>query len=124
MLLLALALAGCASLEPTYEVPLVETPIAFKQGTGAWVPAAPADTLERGPWWELFDDPVLSTLAANVEVSNQNVAAAVANYAQSRALTREARASLFPSVGLDVNRNVSGGESRATTRSYQVSMGA
>lgn len=123
VLAVALLLAGCASLEPQYEIPAVETPVAFKEGRGAWVPAAPADTLERGPWWELFDDPVLSALAAQVEVSNQNVAAAVAAYAQSRAITREQRASLFPQVGLDVNRNLSGGESRPTTRSYQVSMG-
>lgn len=124
VLALALALAGCGSLEPKYEVPVVDTPVAFKEGRGAWVPAAPADTLERGPWWELFDDPVLGTLAAQVEVSNQNVAAAVAAYAQSRALTREQRASLFPQVGLDLNRNVSGGESRPTSRSHQVSIGA
>lgn len=123
-LLLALALAGCASLEPTYEVPPVDTPIAFKEGRGAWVPAAPADTLERGPWWELFGDPVLDTLAASLAVSNNNVAAAVANYTQARAITREVRASLFPSVGLDAGRTVSGGESRPTTRSYQVGMGA
>lgn len=120
---LALALAGCASLEPRYEVPAVDTPIAFKQGAGAWVPAAPADALERGPWWALFDDPVLDALAAQVEVSNNNVAAAVAAYAQARAITREQRASLFPQVGLDANRNVSGGESRPTSRSYQVNMG-
>ncbi|WP_299763723.1 efflux transporter outer membrane subunit [Ramlibacter sp.] len=123
LLVLALLLAGCASLQPRYEVPVVETPVAFKQGRGAWVPAAPADTLERGPWWQLFDDPVLSALAAQVEVSNQNVASAIAAYAQSRAITRELRASLFPQVGLDAGRNVSGGESRATSRSYQVSMG-
>jgi NodT family efflux transporter outer membrane factor (OMF) lipoprotein len=29
-----------------------------------WVPAAPADALERGPWWTLFNDPVLNDLAA------------------------------------------------------------
>ena len=50
----------------------------------------PADTLERGPWWELFDDPVLNDLASQVEVSNQNVAAAVAAYAQARALVARA----------------------------------
>ena len=48
-----------------------------------WVPAAPADALERGPWWLLFDDPVLNELAARIEVSNQNVAAATAAYAQA-----------------------------------------
>lgn len=122
-LVLALVLAGCGTLEPKYEVPAVDTPVAFRNGRGAWVPAAPADTLQRGPWWELFDDPALSDLARQVEAANNNIAAAVANYNQARALTREQRATLFPQVGLDANRNVSGGESRPTTRSYQVGIG-
>ena len=125
VLALALVLAGCANLAPKYEVPAVDTPVAFKQGKGAWVAAAPADTLERGPWWELFDDPVLSRLAAQVEVSNQNVAAAVAAYRQARAITREQRASLFPQVGLDSRRSVSGGGGDTPTRrSYSIDIGA
>ena len=120
----ALVLAGCASLEPKYEVPAVDTPVAFKEGQGAWVAAAPADALERGPWWELFDDPVLNGLAAQVEVSNQNVAAALAAYDQARAVTREQRAALFPQVSLDAGANRTGGPDRPTTRSYRVSMGA
>ena len=77
--------------------PTVETPVAFKEGRGEWVTAVPADTLERGPWWELFGDPVLNELAARVEVSNQNVAAAVAAYAQARALVaRAARLAVSP----------------------------
>ena len=122
-LALAMTLAGCANLAPTYEVPAVQTPVAFKEGQGAWVPAAPADTLERGPWWELFDDPVLSRLAAQVEVSNNNVAAAVAAYRQARALTREQRASLFPAVDLDARNSRSGGGDTATRGSYQVDIG-
>src|SRR5690606_7224453 len=97
----SLVLAGCVNLAPKYEAPAVETPAVFKEGRGAWVPAAPADTLERGPWWEMFDDPVLGSLAAQVEVNNQNVVAQVAAYRQARALTREQRASLFPRVDLD-----------------------
>ncbi|HVE51851.1 MAG TPA: efflux transporter outer membrane subunit [Ramlibacter sp.] len=121
---LALVLAGCANLAPPYEVPAVDTPVAFKEGRGAWVAAAPADTLDRGPWWDLFDDPVLSTLASQVEVSNNNVAAAVAAYRQARAITREQRASLFPQVGLDSRRSVSGGGgSTPTRRSYQLDIG-
>ncbi|MES3003154.1 MAG: RND transporter, partial [Pseudomonadota bacterium] len=49
----ALALAACA-VGPAYQKPTVETPAAFKEGQGEWVKAVPADTLERGPWWELF----------------------------------------------------------------------
>lgn len=120
----ALLLAGCGSLAPRYEVPAVDTPVAFKEGQGAWVPAAPADTLARGRWWELFDDPVLSGLAAQVQVSNQNVAAAVAAYAQARAITREQRASLFPQVGLDLRRNRTGGPETPERTSYQWNIGA
>ena len=116
-------LSACGSLAPKYEMPAVETPLAFKEGRGAWVPAAPADTLARGPWWELFDDPVLNGLAAQVEVTNHNVAAAVAAYSQARAFTREQRASLFPQVGLNANNNATGGPERPTTRSYRVGIG-
>ncbi|RYF38279.1 MAG: hypothetical protein EOO25_17530, partial [Comamonadaceae bacterium] len=122
---LALALSACA-VGPQYTgAPAVETPAAFQEGQGEWVRAAPADLLDRGPWWQLFNDPVLDALAGRVEVSNNNIAAAVASYAQARALTREQRASLFPSVGLDVGASRSGGRGEtAERRSYQVGIGA
>jgi NodT family efflux transporter outer membrane factor (OMF) lipoprotein len=124
ILALALAVGGCANLAPKYDAPEVDTPVAFKEGQGTWVRAAPADTLTRGPWWELFNDPVLNDLASRVEISNQNVAAAVASYTQARALTAEQRASLFPNVGLDVGANRSGGKDQPTRSSYQVNIGA
>jgi NodT family efflux transporter outer membrane factor (OMF) lipoprotein len=124
LLVAGLVLAGCTNLAPKYEVPAVETPVAFKEGKGAWVQAAPADALERGTWWELFDDPVLDGLEAQVAVSNQNVAAAVAAYEQARALTREQRASLFPRVDLTDRNNRTGGPDTPTRNSFQVSLGA
>jgi NodT family efflux transporter outer membrane factor (OMF) lipoprotein len=123
-LAVALTLTACANLAPEYKVPEVETPIAFKEGNGVWEPARPADTLERGPWWELFEDPVLNDLAARVEVNNQNVAAAVAAYAQARAITAEQRASLFPRVSLDGSSSRSGGSDVPSRGSYQVNIGA
>jgi NodT family efflux transporter outer membrane factor (OMF) lipoprotein len=108
ILVLSLMLAGCA-LGPIYTRPTVETPAAFKEGQGEWVKAVPADMLERGPWWQLFNDADLNALAAQVEVSNQNVAQAVARYAQARAIVAEQRASLFPSVNLSGNAQRSGG---------------
>ncbi|CAM3589462.1 efflux transporter outer membrane subunit [Polaromonas hydrogenivorans] len=129
--LLALLLAGCA-VGPDYQRPATPDVSAFKEAEG-WVAAAPADALERGPWWSLFGDPVLDGLAARVEVSNQNVAAAVAAYAQARAVVREQRASLFPTVTLDggANRSHSSSSSASasssggrTGNSYQLSIGA
>ncbi len=118
---LALSISGCA-VGPDYQRPATPDVSTFKEAEG-WVPAAPADALERGPWWLLFGDPWLAQLAARVEVSNQNVAQAVAAYVQARALVREQRASLFPSVTLDGGTSRSGGNSVSPGNKYQLSMG-
>lgn len=124
VLTMALLLAGCA-VGPRYAgPPAVDTPAAFKQGQGEWIRAVPADTLERGPWWQLFNDRVLNDLASRVEVSNNNIAAAVAAYNQARALVAERRASLFPSVALDSGANRSGARDGPERSSYQVNIGA
>lgn len=116
-------LTGCA-VSPVYEVPTAAAPQMFKEAAG-WQPAAPADTLERGPWWTLFGDAQLNALADSVEVSNQNVAAAIASYEQARALVREQRASLFPSVTLNGSGTRSGGGGeQQTSNSYRASLGA
>jgi NodT family efflux transporter outer membrane factor (OMF) lipoprotein len=117
--LIALAAAalvsGCA-VGPAYQRPTTPEPAAYKELQG-WVPAAPADALDRGQWWTLFKDPQLNDLAASVEVSNQNVAAAVAAYAQARALVAEQRAALFPTVSLSgsgTRSGTRGGSGKAT----------
>jgi NodT family efflux transporter outer membrane factor (OMF) lipoprotein len=104
-------LAAC-SLAPPYERPSAPEPPSYKEAPAAdstWFPAAPADELDRGPWWQLFDDPVLSGLVDQVEVSNQNVAAAVAAYAQAQALVRQQRAALFPSLAVAAGATRAGG---------------
>jgi len=110
----AVLVAGC-SVTPTYKTPDVAQPAQFKETpsdadkAGAnWSPAAPADALERGPWWTLFGDATLNQMAESLEVNNQNVAAAVAAYAQARALVSEQRAALFPTVDLDASATRNG----------------
>ena len=103
-------------MTPEYRQPAVTTPAAFKEAQG-WVPATPADALDRGTWWTLFNDPLLNELAAAVEVSNQNVAASAAAYAQARALVEQQRAALFPVVSLDGEATRSGGGGRTSTSS-------
>jgi NodT family efflux transporter outer membrane factor (OMF) lipoprotein len=122
-----LGLAGCA-VGPAYQVPSAPVPAAYREITEAgatWLPAAPADALDRGDWWSLFGDAELDRLAAQVTISNQNVAAAVANYAQAQALVREQRAALFPSLALDASARRSGGRGSASSgNSLQVALGA
>ena len=123
----AAALVSCA-VGPDYSRPDAASPSMFKEAPqveAGWLPAAPADTLDRGPWWQLFGDAELNRLAAQVEISNQNVAAAVANYAQARALVSQQRASLFPQLTLDGGARRSGGQRAvASGNDLQASLGA
>ncbi|QYF92440.1 efflux transporter outer membrane subunit [Massilia sp. PAMC28688] len=120
-LALAAALSACA-VGPVHQVPVTPSPPAFKEAAG-WVAATPADALERGPWWTLFQDPVLNELVPQVEVSNQNVAAAAAAYAQARALVAQQRAALFPSVSLGLSGERAGGRDRDAQASYRLNLG-
>jgi NodT family efflux transporter outer membrane factor (OMF) lipoprotein len=108
-----LPLAAC-SVAPVYERPaLPAMPAAFKEAGALWQPAQPADAIDRGDWWTLFQDEDLNRLAAQVQLSNQNIAAAVAAYAQAQALVREQGAALLPSVNLTGSETRSGGEGSA-----------
>ena len=55
------SLGGCA-VGPNYVRPSAPLSPTYKEAAG-WSPAAPADTLDRGDWWSLFNDPILSGLA-------------------------------------------------------------
>jgi len=134
VLALALGLGGCA-IGPAYErpaaLPAGPVPESYK-GVNAplpgWAPAAPADALERGPWWQLFNDPELDRLSSQVEAANQNIAVAVANYAQARSIVAQQRASLFPVVSLGAGGDRAGGGSgdnnRGATSAYRLQIGA
>jgi NodT family efflux transporter outer membrane factor (OMF) lipoprotein len=126
-LVTAFALAGCATAPP-YQAPSAPVPASYREAPvdgAVWLPAVPPDALERGDWWTLFDDPQLDRLVDRVSVSNQNVAAAVAAYAQARALVREQRAGLFPLLGLDVSARRSSGQATAGSgTALQASLGA
>ncbi len=101
LLVALLVLAGC-SVAPPYERPSVETPAAFKEAVDTdpqWKPAQPSEEAARGEWWKVFGDEALNALEAQALAANQDLKAAAARVAQSRALRDEARSGLFPQVG-------------------------
>ena len=59
-------------------------------------------------------------------MSNQNVAAAVASYAQAQALVKEQRAALFPSLALNAGatRSGGGGSQQRTGSNFELGLGA
>ena len=91
-----LFLTGC-NVGPKYQKAPVETPATYKEA-GDWKVAQPQDAAARGKWWETFGDPQLNALEEQVDISNQNIAAAAANFLAARALVKQARAQLFPSA--------------------------
>lgn len=111
-LFLALAVGGLSAcaLGPDYQRPQLDIPDQFRQVQG-WKPAAPADALDRGNWWSLYDNGELNGLVEQLNVSNQNLAAAEAQYRQARALVRGARAAFYPTLnaGVEVGRAAGSG---------------
>jgi NodT family efflux transporter outer membrane factor (OMF) lipoprotein len=91
-----LQLSGC-EVGPKYHLPVTQVPTAYKE-VGNWKPAQPNDQNLGGTWWTIFQDPLLNTLELQVNVSNQNLKAAAAQYRQARALLRYSRADYYPTV--------------------------
>jgi len=93
--LASVVLFGGCNFEPKYAKPVVETPATFKEltpqefnATDGWKTAEPKDDQIRGQWWEVFHEPELNAFESQVTVSNQSVAAALANFLAARAVVK------------------------------------
>jgi NodT family efflux transporter outer membrane factor (OMF) lipoprotein len=95
---LTLLVSAC-SLAPPLKIPEVPTADAYKE-LGPWTRAQPADRLPRDSWWTLYGNAELDDLQKRLIAGNPTLAAALANYAGARALADQARAGLFPTLGL------------------------
>jgi len=98
----AIAATACV-VGPKYTQPAALVPPSYKEvgaplGTREWKVAQPGDAATRGTWWTTFGDARLNDLEARLNVSNQTIAAAVANVDIARAMVRQARAQYFPTL--------------------------
>ncbi len=108
---LALASSACV-VGPNYHRPEAPVPPAFKEAPPeGWKHAEPSDAAIRGPWWAVYGDPALDELEQRIDVSNQTVLAAEAQYRAAADAVRAARSALVPSV----TGGVAVTESRPTT---------
>src|SRR6201987_2131883 len=96
LLATVLQLAGCA-VGPKYKTPATPAPPAYQE-MGNWKTAQPNDHNLGGNWWELFQDSQLNSLEQQINVSNQNLKAATAQYQQARAALRYQRADYYPTI--------------------------
>ncbi len=93
----------CASctVGTRYQRPTAAAPTALKEiaGNDQWKMATPSDELLKGNWWEIFGDPELNQLEELVNINNQNVKQAEANYRQARATVAANHANYYPTIG-------------------------
>jgi len=103
--LLCAGLSGCV-VGPKYHRPSATTPAApnykespvnFQDAEG-WKVASPQDAMLRGNWWEVFQQPELNDLEAQLNINNQTIKIFFENYLAARAQIREARAQYYPTV--------------------------
>jgi len=86
---------------PKYQRPMAQAPVALKElaGNDQWKMATPSDELLKGKWWEIFGDPQLNALEELVNINNQNVKQAEAQFLQARALVAANHANYYPLIG-------------------------
>jgi len=92
----AITLTGCV-VGPKYHPPAVPAPPAYKE-VGDWKPAQPNDQNLGGTWWTIFQDPQLDALEEQINVGNQDLKAAEAQFRQARAALRYSRADYYPTA--------------------------
>jgi NodT family efflux transporter outer membrane factor (OMF) lipoprotein len=109
---------SACTIGPKYQPPVAQAPTNFRElaGNDQWKMATPSDGLIKGKWWEVFGDPELNSLEEMVDVNNQNVKQAEAQFRQARALIDLQHAGYYPTIGsspaitqTDVGKNVRGG---------------
>src|SRR5471030_1677959 len=120
-LALALLVSAC-TVGPDYQRPSAPLSLEFKEAKG-WTAAIPQENQAKGDWWTVYQDPELSSLLSQVQISNQNVAQYAAQYREAQALVTQARSGLYPSVDASAG-STRGGTSQAVTNKQSAELSA
>ena len=126
-LAVALALSGCAMLEPTLpkaapDVVPAEWPLPANTPDAQAAGAEGKAVADIG-WRDFFTDPKLEQLVALALDNNRDLRVAALNVERARAQYRIQRADRFPSVGINAIGERSGGSSVPTTEIYSAGLG-
>jgi multidrug efflux system outer membrane protein len=83
-----LVLAGCSTVKPPEQAEM-DVPAQYREAAsleGAWKVAAPADDVDRGQWWTIYNDETLNSLIEQATQANQTLAGAAARVKEARAI--------------------------------------
>ena len=93
---ICLLLSAC-EVGPDYDRPDAPITTYFKEQPG-WVLAKPQLVGDQGPWWAIYNDPLLDGLEKQIVINNQNLKASEAAYRQSQSIVEQARTQFYPTV--------------------------
>lgn len=96
-LFLIFLLLNACSVGPDYVRPTVATPSQFKEAPPGWKVATPQNC-DDSAWWEVFKDQELNQLMNKLNVQNETIKGAIAQYYQACALIAQAQAAYFPTA--------------------------
>ncbi|MEZ0299649.1 MAG: efflux transporter outer membrane subunit [Candidatus Methylacidiphilales bacterium] len=106
ILLAVLALPTGCTVGPDYKRPDAPMTATYKEGpldeksrAFGWRGARPCSGVARGPWWEVYGDPQLNALMAQVNLNNQNILAYEAQFRAATASVRLSTSAFFPTLG-------------------------
>lgn len=101
VLLCTAGLIGC-TVGPRYSRPAAPAPAPDAWKTQPpWEQAAPKDSIPKGTWWKVFNDPALDAYEQQLLQANQSLMAARDRLEQARSLARVATADYFPQLSAD-----------------------
>jgi outer membrane protein, multidrug efflux system len=97
LLIVVAALAGCA-VGPDYKRPAADAPSGYR--TAATDTNAPAGTNSFADlsWWQLFEDPQLTSYLGEALTNNWDIKIAAARVLQAEAALKIARSQFFPTI--------------------------
>jgi NodT family efflux transporter outer membrane factor (OMF) lipoprotein len=127
--LLLLSIICACNPAPKYARPPAQSPTAYKESAAqlykesqGWKMAQPGDDRLREDWWNFYNDPQLSSLEEQVQVSNQSIKEAEASFREARALVVSAHSALFPV--LSTSPSYTNSRSSQTSRGVFISGGS
>ena len=94
---MALISASAFAAGPKYQKPDVTVPQNW-HAPAPWHDAVPGDSIPKGSWWTLFNDPELNQYENRAMANNQTLKSAVARLSQARSFAQITASDLYPQL--------------------------
>jgi NodT family efflux transporter outer membrane factor (OMF) lipoprotein len=122
----AMSLTACQSptFKPaSYQQPEIQSPAQYKYAGITWIETSQIST-EPQQWWEIYHDPILSTLIQQLDQDNLSIQQAQAKYRQAIALLAQQRANYAPSLNMGASAHHNEAKNLATSRQFSANLTA